>query len=125
MTTPDHALSFDAAQTFSSRLCRPTHAAYRGSYRLPHQSQQAGRDLLGEWYAAAPRRFYVMTEPAGRYSVQFPDGMQHLNLCAESFSSWQAAYGVRLQAAPASVGAYALAVTGNPADWQPLEVRPL
>ena len=81
--------------------------------------------MLGEWYAAAVRRFSVFAEPAGRYSVQFPDGMQHLNLCAESFSSWQAAYSVRLQAAPASLGAFALAVTGNPADWQPLEVRPL
>ncbi|MFD2610768.1 hypothetical protein ACFSR9_15205 [Deinococcus taklimakanensis] len=127
-----------ATATHSGPATFPTAAAYRGEHRLPHQSQETGRDLHGEQYAGAPERTYTvyvldaaaraqLTTPY-RYLVRADGVYSHTAFhTAEAFLAWVRAYAVTLTPAPAQQHT-AQAWTARPGDlatWAALTLRQL
>lgn len=138
-TAPAPVLVFDSASTATRYtaydLSNPTHAAYRGGHLLPHMSQQLGRDLCGERYAAQPRTLHLfkLTEAQRQhrntpylYLVQTPSATAETAFrTAEELYVWLRAYAVTMTPRPRRCCADFILTTGDPADWEPLEVRPV
>lgn len=114
---------------------RPTRAAYRGGHRLPHMSQQLGRDLAGEGHARKTYRLDVIrwddearerrNSPDRHVVTQAPATAHTAFETAEELYAWRSAYAVTLTPRPARwCGAFTAGI-GDPADWQPLEIRAL
>lgn len=138
-TTAPVVLVFDSASTATRYTAhdysKPTHAAYRGGHPLPHMSQQLGRDLHGEQYTAKPQTFHLFKlTPEHRaymhtpywYIVQHADATAHTAfMTAEELYSWLKAYAATMTPKPRRWCADFLVTIGDPADWEPLEIRPL
>ena len=134
--TFDHTDTADFWDTDHRAVIRkPTHAAYRGGHRLPHMSQQLGRDLAGEGYT---RKTYTLdvtqwddearerrNSPYRYVVTQSPATAHTAFQTAEELYAWCSAYAVTLTPRPARWCGDFTAAIGDPADWQPLEIRAL
>lgn len=131
-------LNFDCALTANrygvSSITRPTHAARRGAYVLPHQPQQLGRDLEGERFVNRPRTFYVYElREAERQRRNTPYVWLVQTECHTSATAfvtagelldWCRAYSITRAPALCHFADF-VATTGDPADWLPLTVEPV
>ncbi|QLG13298.1 hypothetical protein HLB42_20420 (plasmid) [Deinococcus sp. D7000] len=137
-TTQTAVLTFDCTETNTDHCAAvpaPTHAAQRGGHRLPFMCQQLGRDLAGEQYAREPHSLDVMRlddqarerrNTPYRFIVTQPPASSHTAFrTAEELYAWCSAYAVTLTPTPRRRSSDFRATTGDPADWQPLEIHAL
>lgn len=117
----------------------PTHSGYRGDCYLCHQPNQIRRDCTGEGYLRSPGEEYhvcILRDPEAierhhgyRYIITHRGGTAHKAFRSrEGFRDYLRAYSVtfrrgrRWEGSRVGIGWLTI---GDPATWEPLNVRPI